>query len=139
MKKIVLLLLLPFVLLGSNMQYELKIYSTLLDNFFVNKQTIKVWTDDAQKAKMLSALLDVQIVKNMDNADIFIVQKEKNIPNDKLIFATNYLILKYYKKEAIGGFYWKKGRPNILLLRENLSKHHLRLSASFDDFIEDGL
>ncbi len=139
MKKVVLLLLIPFLLLASDMQYELKIYSTLLHNFFPTKQIIKVWSDDAKKDKMLSSLPIVKIVKNTKDADILIVEKDKKLPKKKLIFATNYLIFKYYEKNAIGGFYWKKGRPNILFLRNNLSKNHLKLSSKFNEFIEDGL
>ncbi len=139
MKKIVILCSLAIVLLASDMQYELKIYKTLLNNVFPKKQTIKVWSDCPEKKKMFSHLQNIKIVKNMDNADILIVQKQKNLPENKIIFATNYLILKNYKKEAIGGFYWKKGRPNILFLKSNLSRHHINLPASFNDFIEDRL
>ena len=137
--KIIFSLLLPFILFASNMQYEQKIYATLLDNIFAGKLIVKVWTDDLQKERMFLKLSNVQIVKNAENADILIVEREKNLPEGKLIFATNYLILKDYEKEAIGGFYWKKGRPNIIFLRANLSQHQLKLPRSFDSFIEDRL
>ena len=139
MKKMLLLLFLPFVLFASNMQYELKIYATLLSNLFPNHHTIKVWSDDAKKSNMLSYLSSIKIVKDINNADILIVQRKKDLPKNKIIFATNYLILKHYKREAIGGFYWKKGRPNILFLRSNLFNHHIKLPSSFNDFIEDRL
>ena len=139
MKKILLLLLIPFSLFAYDTQYELKIYATLLHNFFPTKQSIKVWIDDTQKEEMLLSLPIVKTVKNIKNADILIVKKDRKLPKKKLIFAINYLIFKYYKKNAIGGFYWKKGRPNILFLRQNLSKHHIRLPAKFDEFVEDRL
>ena len=139
MKKILLLCSLTIILLASDAQYELKIYKTLLNNVFPKKQTIKVWSDCPEKKNMFSHLHNIIIVKNINNADIMIVQKQKNLPQNKIIFATNYLILKNYKKEAIGGFYWKKGRPNILFLKANLSRHHINLPPSFNDYIEDSL
>ncbi len=139
MKKIILLLLIPFFLSAADMQYELKIYATLLHNLFPKKQSIKVWSDDEQKEEMLSKLSNIQIVKKIKNADILIVEKNKKLPKRKLIFTINYLIFKYYEKSAIGGFYWKAGRPNILFLRQNLAKHHIKLPAEFNEFMEDRL
>ena len=121
------------------MQYELKIYKTLLNNIFSKNQLIKVWSDSVEKKKILSHLHKIKIVDNINDADILIVENQKNLPPNKIIFATNYLILKNYKKEAIGGFYWKKGRPNILFLKSNLVHHHIHLPASFNDFIENRL
>ena len=139
MKKIILLLSIPFLLLAWDMQYELKIYATLLHNLFPKKQSIKVWSDDAKKEDMLSIISGVKIVKNIKNADILIVEKDKKLPQKKLIFAINYLIFKYYEKDAIGGFYWKEGRPNILFLRQNLAKHHIKLPSEFNEFMENRL
>lgn len=139
MKKILLLCSLVIALLASDMQYELKIYKTLLHNLFPKKQTIKVWSDCSKKKKIFSQLHHIKIVDNSNDADILIVQNQKNLPKDKIIFATNYLILEHYKKEAIGGFYWKKGRPNILFLKSNLSRHNIHLPVSFNDFIEERL
>ena len=139
MKKIILLLSISFLLLASDMQYELKIYATLLHNIFPKKQSIKVWSDDAKKEKMLATLSGIKIVKNIKNANILIVKKSRKLPKKKLIFAINYLIFKYYEKDAIGGFYWKEGRPNILFLQQNLAKHHIKLPKEFNEFVENRL
>ncbi len=139
MNKKIILLLIPFLLSASDMKYELKIYATLLHNFFPRQQIIKVWSDDVQKEKMLSKLSDIKIVKKIKNANILIVKKDKKLPREKLIFAINYLIFKYYEKDAIGGFYWKKGRPNLLFLRQNLDKHNIKLPSEFNEFMENRL
>jgi len=139
MKRIVFLLILPLFLLASNINYELKIYDALLSNIFPNKKSIYVWSDSKKREKILSKLKDIKLVSNQNNADILIINNTKNIISNKLKFATSYKMLKYYKNDAIGGFYWKKGRPNILFLKQNLIKHDISLPNSFNDYIEDSL
>ncbi|WP_457750077.1 hypothetical protein [Sulfurimonas sp.] len=139
MKKILGLLLIFITLSASDYTYELKIYNTLLSNIFPNKHIIKVWSDSAKKRAMLSRLTHVQFVSKQKDANILIIQNDTNANRNKPIFVTNYKMLLYYKNSAIGGFYWKKGRPNILFLKSNLQKYHIHLPNIFDKYIEDDL
>jgi len=139
MKKIVLSLFLTSLLFSSDFHYERRIYTTFLDALFPHKTLIKVWSDSQEKQQMLASIQEVKIVKEKKDADILIINKPNDIVKNKIIFVTNYPLLKTYEGWVIGGFYWKKGRPNIIFLKKNLLKKHLSLPLSFNDFIEDEL
>ena len=140
MKKILfLLLLLSFVLQASQHTYEIKIYSTIFKALFPNKTTVYVWSDCDKKSDILHKIYNVRAVNSIEDADILLLSKSKNITSKKMKFVTNYKLLKHYKKSVIGGFYWKKGRPNIIFLRRNLQKYHIKLPQSMQDYVEDNL
>ena len=138
MKKIFLLLVaLTILLFGKNESFELRIYNQVLHALFPHKEVVKVWSDSFQKRKMLARLHNTRLTSDPKNADFLLVTKSENLNVNGVLFVTSYHLLKHYKKSAIGGFYWKKGRPNLLFLRENLQKRGLHLPKSFQKYIED--
>jgi len=40
------------------------------------------------------------------------------------------------RENCVGAFYWKKGRPNILFIRERLRKKKIKLPPEYNRFIE---
>ncbi len=139
MKKIFILIFLITTLYSSNSQIEQKIYDTILKAVFSHKNSINIWTDSSKKTKFLKLLRYVVIVDTPENADFLIINNTKNIQSNGLKFASSYKMLKYYKNDVIGGFYWQKGRPNILFLRDNLQKKHIFLPETMQEYIENRL
>jgi len=49
-------------------------------------------------------------------------------------------VLDYYEfkdnKNAIGAFYWRKGRPQLRFRKSNIDKYHLYISKDFEDYLE---
>ena len=84
-------------------------------------------------------IINVIIVKTPQEADFLIIKHSLNIKSNGLKFANSYKILKYYRESVIGGFYWQKGRPNILFLEKNLEHNHLILPESMQEYIESDL
>jgi hypothetical protein len=136
MKKLLLLFLFSGLLLANNTNYEMKIYSVILHALFPAKKTVKVWSDNAKQLQQLSHLPIVTPVKKQKNADILLLTTRPDIKSEIPKFICNYKLLKKYKTSAIGGFYWQKGRPNILFLEKNLKKYHIKLSDSMQEYIE---
>ncbi len=125
-------------LLASPQDTEKKIYKTILSSIFPKKSTILVWSDNPKKQKILSKIANVKIIQNKDDADILIINKSYDInATNKKIFADGYLVFKHYKDAIIGGFYWQKGRPNLIFLRKNLKDHNISLPNSLKNYIED--
>ncbi len=80
----------------------------------------------------------INIVTDCDKADIILLSTTKKIPlkcNQKLLFGSRYSHLK--NQNVIGSFFWQKGRPNILFYEKRLQEHNIKLSPSFDKYIED--
>ena len=139
MKKLILLLVLSYSLFASNLDIEKKIYRAIIYSIFPNKQTISIWSDDIRKNNFLSSLHKIRIVKEPSSADMLIIEKPLKTLPDKILFITSYPILEKYKNKAIGGFYWQKGRPNIIFLDKNLKRFDIKLPDSMQEYIEDEL
>jgi len=139
MKSLLILILFCEILFGSKIDTERKIYQHILYALYPDKQNIKVWSDDIQMQSLLSAIPRVQSVSKLSDANLLIITNRKDIQSDKLKFTTSYPLLLHYEDSAIGGFYWQKGRPNILFLKNNLQKYHITLPKSMHEYIEDTL
>ncbi len=138
MKKIILIFILFISVLSANNAEE-KIYTSILNAIFPTSYEIKVWVDDAQKRHVLKQIRDVNVVSKISEADILFIFHKIDIRSNKLKFVGSYALLKRYKKDALGGFYWQKGRPNLLFLKHNLDKKHLTLPREFSKYIDKRL
>ena len=139
LKKFLLCIFLVLQLAASSTTSEQKIYTLIIKALFPYKENILVWVDEEEKKKLFSSIPNITICKDKNDADILIVGHTQNIQSDSLIFTTNYHLLKEYQNTAIGGFFWQKGRPNLLFLNKNLKKHHIELPASMQNYIEKSL
>ncbi len=134
MKKILFLIIISINLFALNAtQIEQKIYSSVLKDLFPLKTNVKVWIDDKNKLKEFKQL---NIVKKRKKANILILFKSRHIKTNKMVFIANYSILKYYSNNEIGGFYWQKGRPNLVFFYRNLKKYNLKLPKTLKKYVE---
>ncbi len=53
----------------------------------------------------------------------------------RVVFTTKKELLMTIR-DSVGAFYWKKGRPNILLIKERLIEKGIELPAEYERFIE---
>ena len=137
MKKYLLaFILLPLLLQASQLSYEAKIYRLTASVLFPNKKIIYVWTDSDKNSKVLRQIPTVKQVEEIEKADILFVTHRTDISSKTMKFVTSYKLLKRYKASAIGGFYWKKGRPNILFLDSSVKKYNVKLPESMHKYIE---
>ncbi len=137
MKYIVFFLLLSFNLSASTISAEEKIYASVLHALFPAKENIVVWSDDPKKEQIFSSISHVIVTDTKERADILFLFHTFHIKSKKPKFVGSYVLLKHYKDDAIGGFYWQKGRPNLLFLRKNLLKQGLRVENSLQKYVED--
>ena len=137
-KSIIVVLLLSLTLSASSSKSEKKIYGYLLHSIFPAKSTIHVWTDDSKKKEILNGN-DIVVVENLEDADIVFVYHTKELETKKILFTGSYKLLKRYVDQAIGGFFWLKGRANIVFLKTNLEKEQIKLPQSLEKYIQEDL
>ncbi|MEN8302981.1 MAG: hypothetical protein ABFQ64_02775 [Campylobacterota bacterium] len=80
---------------------------------------------------------NINIVTDCDKADIVLLSTTKALSpkcKKKILFGSRYSHLK--NPNVIGSFFWQKGRPNILFYKNRLKRHKIKLSPSFDKYIE---
>lgn len=98
---------------------------------------VYVWADSADKATVISGISFVKVVQNKNDADFLIINKINNsLPSNKKVFADGYLVFKTCKEKLVGGFYWQKGRPNIVFIKNNIEKYNIRLPDDLKKYIE---
>ncbi|WP_456489235.1 hypothetical protein [Caminibacter pacificus] len=127
MKKI-LIVFFSAVMLFASAKIELfeKLFSTLFQ-----KPVVYVLTNNWDIKEAHSKVL--KVVKSCKKADVIIGDMDKNCTKPRFL-------LDYYEfkkdKNAIGAFYWRKGRPQLRLRKNELKKYHLYISKEFEDFLE---
>jgi hypothetical protein len=136
-KLLFVLLFITGTLFASNIETEKKIYTIIIHALVPQTEEIKAWGDSPHNKEILKHIPGVQSVASPKNASFLLLEKKNKLPSDALIFVTNYRLLEKMQKSAIGGFFWQKGRPNILFIRKNLHKRGIKLPDSMQDFIED--
>jgi len=127
LKKLVLFILSTVLLFASA---KLELFEKLFTTLF-HKPVIYVLTNNDDIKYSSSNVL--KVVKSCDKADIIIGNIDTNCTKPRFL-------LDYYQfkkdPEAIGAFYWRKGRPQLRLRKNVIEKYHLYISKDFEDFLE---
>ena len=121
MKSLILLFIVVFV--NGN---EIELFENLFSQMF-KKTKVKVYTN---KYKFFNSKI-LYKVNSCKKADIVLGP----LKCDKPRFLLNYYNFKNDKK-AIGAFYWRKGRPQLRLRKNNILRYHLHLSKEFSEYLE---
>lgn len=124
-------------------QIQKEIYTQILTSLFPKKSVIKIWVENPRTLLVLNSIPFVHIVSKPKNADVLVIYKNSKILSpqncNKIVLCESYKLIKKEKECITGGFFWHKGRPNIIFLEKNLHKHHLHLPKEMEQFIEDEL
>jgi hypothetical protein len=139
LKKLLFLLLLTPLLFASDLKTEQKIYKLILHTLLPQKSEIKVWCDDKKQIDLIHTIDGIECIDSPQNADLLLISKEKNIETKGMKFVTSYKLLELQNSAVLGGFFWQKGRPNILFMRNTLDKYNIRLPESMQGYIEDSI
>ena len=119
--------------LSANENYELALYEKILPNIL--KKDLLIYTDSKTK-EILKHSKSLKITSNCIEADVLLGKGFKNLAlkcQDKPIFSTSYRSFTN-NPNAIGAFYWRKGRPQIKFKLDALDKYKLKLPQSLQEF-----
>lgn len=116
---------------------ELEVATKIMDKIsyaLIKKDVVKVLAIGAEEKKIVDNSILMKSVKECQNADM-VLSKKSVTCRDKVLFFTNYKTFKN-NEQAIGAFFWQKGRPNIIFRKEVLGQFNIVLSEKFDKYIE---
>lgn len=151
MRKIFLCLILFYGhLYALDRESTLKMYHKLLFSLSP-KAIVSVYVDDDEYRKVFSFSKRIQLINEPENADIVLITNEStlysilenpilqnSIYKKPILFATDYRFLKR-SDDIIGAFYWRKGRSQLLFIKDRLDRHHILLPREYKDFLVDEL
>lgn len=151
MKKILILLILVYGhLYALERESTLKMYHQIF-SALVHKPSIRVYTNDKEYQEIFvyskrlvltddPATSDIVLIT--DRSSLFKMMREQQWMNEQtekpILFVTDYRLLKY-SFDIVGAFYWKKGRSQLLFIKNRLDARHLTLPAEYQSFTVDEL
>ncbi|HEY9203638.1 MAG TPA: hypothetical protein VIM82_04845 [Sulfurimonas sp.] len=142
MKTLAILLFLTIASFASEERVDIK--AQILEKIFSNisiEKTITVWTDNDELLEEFKKSSYLIVTDDCAVATLIVVEEKKNIEDDedcrdKPIFVLNYELLKDIP-ESFGAFFWKKGRPNIVIVEPRTELQNIRVSSELDAYKED--
>ena len=103
------------------------------------KQEIKIWSDNKEILAELKNHNNYKTVQSCENATIIILEnKDKLIKacSNKHIFALNYQLLSDIP-QSFGALFWKKGRPNIVIIEPRIKAQSIKANSSLNTYLEE--
>lgn len=151
MRKILILLIILYGQLHAlESESTLKIYHGIF-TALSSKTPINVYTNDKEYRDVFIHSKKIVLSNTLKESDIALVTDERTLKDilyvkntnrnfDKklIIFVTNYHFLKI-SEEVVGAFYWRKGRSQLLFIKNRLKQHNITLSKEYQSFMIDEL
>jgi len=99
---------------------------------WLNKETNYIDTINTNK---------LNIVNYCKDANIVIINSRKRIPiNCKglPVITFEYSLLKD-NKNAVASFFWKRGRPNIVFVKDRLNNFNIKIPLKYNSYLIDSI
>ena len=140
MKKIIIIWILLFSCLFSlEKDSTMKVYNKILTSLFVKQKPI-VYIANKEYKNILKHSDEIIVSDNPKIASIAIVSNKKEVDHIKqvnkniILFVTQESLL-FYDTSVIGAFYWKKGRSQLIFIKDRLDRYHIQLPDEYNQFI----
>jgi len=151
LRKICILLILLYGHLHAlERESTLKMYHQIF-SALVSKPMINVYTNDKEYRDVFAYSKRMVLSEESEKSDIILItnrstlfkmmrKKQWNVEKDEkpILFVTDYRLLKN-SFDIVGAFYWKKGRSQLLFIKNRLDEYNITLPREYKDFIIDEL
>jgi len=120
----------------------LKIYQDIFTSLSA-KQVVSVYTLDSEYQSIFKQATKLHLVYSPEISDIILITNISGLDTLKtltdrkkspVIFVTEYQMLKKSEK-IVGAIYWRKGRSQLLFLKNRLEKNNIMLPQKYHKFI----
>ncbi len=138
MKLLLLTILSALVLSASSVGGQVKIIEKIVSQISLDKQ-ISIWSDDKDILAKLKSNNKFKTTSNCRYAT-FIILKDKNqlskVCDSAHIFVLNYKLLSDIP-QSFGALFWKKGRPNIVIIEPRIMQQNISISNDLKPYLEE--
>lgn len=141
MKTIILTLFLVILSSASEDKDVMRaqIIGKILSNVSIN-EVIRVWSDNKELIAEFKKNSNFVTTVNCEKATIIVIENKENLHGDacknKPIFVLNYNLLKDIP-DSFGAFFWKKGRPNIVIIEPRIESQNITVSKELKAYVEE--
>ena len=112
---------------------------------------IHVYTDDKEYRKVFATSKRMVLSGDPEKSDIILItnrealfqimrERQWTVAKDEkpILFVTDYRLLKN-SFDIVGAFYWRKGRSQLLFIKNRLNAYNITLPDEYKDFQVDTL
>lgn len=140
MKIILAFLIITSTLFASESFYTIKyqILEKIFKNISMYEEMI-LWSDDKHLQDEFARNKTFKVASNCQDASLVIIEDKKDIPKsclDKAVFVLDYALLKEIP-QSFGAMFWKKARPNIVIIRPRANAKNIFVSQTLNSYLED--
>ena len=131
---------------GSTLKIYHSVFSALSP-----KTPLVVYTNDNEYRDVFQHSKKIVLTDNAKESDIVLITNERtlidilytmnenmDISKKPIMFVTNYHFLKISDK-IVGAFYWRKGRSQLLFIKNRLEQYDISLPIEYQKFMIDEL
>ncbi len=109
-----------------------------------------VYTTDREYRKVFTTSKRIFLAKKPEESDIILITNRSTLGSiikrnslnkhgqKPILFVTDYRFLKD-TKDAVGAFYWRKGRSQLLFIKKRLEQHAIHLPKAYQNYMIDAL
>lgn len=140
MKFLLTFISLALILSAHDMADNLKI--RILEKIFsaisIN-QELRVWSDNKEVISHIKDHGRLITEQNCEDANMIILEDKEKLKEEcstKYIFVLNYQLLSDIPK-SFGSFFWKKGRPNIVIIEPRIKDQSISIDKELRPYLED--
>ena len=115
-----------------------QILEKILTNISLNKELI-IWSDNKELVGEFDKKDSFTTTADCKDATLLILENKKNLDkacHEKAIFVLDYALLKEIP-QSFGAIFWKKGRPNIVIIAPRAKQSSIIISEKLDDYLEE--
>ena len=103
------------------------------------EEEIVIWTDNKNLLDIFEEHERYKVTQDCQDANFVILENSSDLKPvclDKNIFVLNYTLLTDLP-QSFGALFWKKGRPNIILLEPRIKANSIKVSKELEPYLEE--
>ncbi len=138
MKLLLLAILSALFLSASSIKHQVKILEKVVSEISLDEKII-IWSDDKDILAQLKNNNRFKTTPQCQNASIIVLKEKKelsSICSKAHVFVLNYELLSDIP-QSFGALFWKKGRPNIVILEPRIKTQNIRVSLNLEPYLEE--
>ena len=124
--------------LSSQISISTKIVGKII---YALNSDAKIWINKKTNYKDVVDTSVLNIVNYCNDANIVMINSNKTIPincKDLPIVTFDYNLLSK-NKNAVAAFFWKRGRPNIIFIKDRLDKFNISIPNKYQSYLVDSI
>lgn len=139
MKTLFLLLFLVVALFANEKNaLQAQILEKIFQNIVLQEEPL-LWSDNKTLLEEIKKSNRFATTADATKATLLIIEEKTNLPKesaDVAVFVLDYALLKEIP-QSFGAMFWKKGRPNVVLIEPRTQAHDIKINEALKMYVEE--